>query len=345
MEVTAYLRTRLAGGAGRRVPLQHLARLIHQHTDGNPLFMVSVVNDLMERGALVEHAGQWDLRVAPEALAVLTPANIRHMIEQQLERLSPEDQRMLEAASVAGVEFSAATVATGTGRRPKTVEEQCARLSRRGQWLKSQGAIEWPDGTIAAGYRFLHAVYQEVLYERVSPGVRRNCTSASVNDSKRRTRHTSTTLSLNSPSTSNADGTRPKRCSILSTPGKSPSVGQPPRSGAAFHQSHRAAHHLAGLAGTSAARTVLAAHARSGVDGHPRAGRTGSRVCLRTGVGPVSAARRGLTDLCCRDGALHVPHRARRCAERTRVCGTMLAFGRAGPRSSSFTPGPQESRQ
>jgi predicted ATPase len=171
MEVTAYLRTRLVGGVGR-VPLQHLARLIHQHTDGNPLFMVSVVNDLMERGALVEHAGQWDLRVAPEALAVLTPANIRHMIEQQLERLSPEDQRMLEAASVAGVEFSAATVATGTGRRPKTVEEQCARLSRRGQWLKSQGAIEWPDGTLAAGYCFLHSVYQEVLYERVSPGVR-----------------------------------------------------------------------------------------------------------------------------------------------------------------------------
>jgi DNA-binding winged helix-turn-helix (wHTH) protein/tetratricopeptide (TPR) repeat protein len=174
MDIAAYLRTRLAGGADR-VPLQHfqhVARLIHQHTDGNPLFMVSVVNDLMERGALVQHAGQWEVRVAPEALAVLTPANIRHMIEQQLERLSPEDQRLLEAASVAGVEFSAATVATATGRRLKTVEEQCARLSRRGQWLQSQGAIEWPDGTLAAGYRFLHSVYQEVLYARVSPGVR-----------------------------------------------------------------------------------------------------------------------------------------------------------------------------
>ena len=171
MEVMAYLRTRLVGEADR-VPLQHLARLIHQHTDGNPLFMVSVVNDLMERGALVQHAEQWELQVAPEALAVMTPANIRHMIEQQLERLSPEDQRMLEVASVAGVGFSAATVAAGTGRRPETVEEQCARLSRRGHWLQSQGAIEWPDGTLAAGYCFLHAVYQEVLYARVSPGVR-----------------------------------------------------------------------------------------------------------------------------------------------------------------------------
>jgi DNA-binding winged helix-turn-helix (wHTH) protein/tetratricopeptide (TPR) repeat protein len=180
MDITAYLRARLAEGVNP-VPLQHfqhfqhfqhLARLIHQHTDGNPLFMVSLVNDLMERGALVQHAGQWHLRVAPEALALMTPANIRHMIEQQLERLGPEDQRLLEAASVAGVEFSAATVAAGMGRRPETVEEQCARLCRRGQWLQSQGAIEWPDGTIAAGYRFLHAVYQEVLYERVAPGVR-----------------------------------------------------------------------------------------------------------------------------------------------------------------------------
>jgi predicted ATPase len=171
MEVTAYLETRLAGETGR-VPVPPLARLLHQHTDGNPLFIVSLVNDLLERGVLVEHAGQWDLRVAPEALGVLPPANIRQVIEQQLDRLSLEEQRLLEAASVAGLEFSVAPVATGTGKRLKTVEEQCARLSRRGQWLKLQGGFEWPDGTVATGYRFLHSVYQEVLYERVSPGLR-----------------------------------------------------------------------------------------------------------------------------------------------------------------------------
>ena len=35
------------------------------------------------------------------------------MIEQQIERVSPEERTMLEAASVAGAEFSAAAVAAG----------------------------------------------------------------------------------------------------------------------------------------------------------------------------------------------------------------------------------------
>jgi len=31
---------------------------------------------------------------------------------------------------------------------------------------------EWPDGTVAARYGFLHALYQEVLYERIPTGRR-----------------------------------------------------------------------------------------------------------------------------------------------------------------------------
>ena len=35
------------------------------------------------------------------------------MIEKQLDRLSPEEQRVLEVASVAGAQFSAAAVVAG----------------------------------------------------------------------------------------------------------------------------------------------------------------------------------------------------------------------------------------
>ena len=35
-------------------------------------------------------------------------------------------------------------------------------------FLRTRGTSEWPDGTIAARYGFVHALYQEVLYEQIS---------------------------------------------------------------------------------------------------------------------------------------------------------------------------------
>ena len=51
------------------------------------------------------------------------PETLRQLIEQQFERLAPAEQALVEAASVAGVEFAAAAVAAGVGagrggRRP-----------------------------------------------------------------------------------------------------------------------------------------------------------------------------------------------------------------------------------
>ena len=39
-----------------------LAHLIHRRTDGNPLFMVNVVNDLIAQGVLAKTNGEWELR-------------------------------------------------------------------------------------------------------------------------------------------------------------------------------------------------------------------------------------------------------------------------------------------
>jgi tetratricopeptide (TPR) repeat protein len=90
------------------------------------------------------------------------------MIEQQLERLERRDQRLLEAASVVGAEFSAAAVAAGVDVEVDAVEDQGAELVRCEQFLRSAGMSEWPDGTVAARCCFQHALYQDVLYERLS---------------------------------------------------------------------------------------------------------------------------------------------------------------------------------
>jgi len=89
------------------------------------------------------------------------------MIERQIEQISSADQRILEVASVAGAEFSAAAVAAGLEGAVEEVEERCAEFTRRARFLRSVGTAEWPNGTVTARYEFLHALYQQVIYERI----------------------------------------------------------------------------------------------------------------------------------------------------------------------------------
>src|SRR5262249_43295597 len=48
------------------------------------------------------------------------------------------------------------------------VEKRCAGLAAKGQFVRAAGVEEWPDGTIAGRYSFIHALYQNVVYERVA---------------------------------------------------------------------------------------------------------------------------------------------------------------------------------
>jgi predicted ATPase/DNA-binding winged helix-turn-helix (wHTH) protein len=167
-EVAEYLTVRFPVGTTGRSSLHDLARAIHRRTDGNPLFMVNMVDYLVARGVLVQSDGRWELKGRVDEMAGGVPENLQQLIEQQIERLSPEAQRLLEVASVAGAEFSAAVVAAGLEAEIDAVEEQCEELARRGHFLRASGTAEWPDGTVAARYGFLHALYQEVLYHRLT---------------------------------------------------------------------------------------------------------------------------------------------------------------------------------
>jgi DNA-binding winged helix-turn-helix (wHTH) protein/predicted ATPase len=110
-EVAQYLTTRF-GSSPRIVDL---ARAVSRQTSGNPLFMVTVVETLVQQGAVRQVAGQWEVPEEGIAAALGVPEGLRLMIEQQLMALSDEDQGLLEAASVVGMECSAAAVAAGVG--------------------------------------------------------------------------------------------------------------------------------------------------------------------------------------------------------------------------------------
>ncbi|MDX1815460.1 MAG: AAA family ATPase, partial [Thermodesulfobacteriota bacterium] len=164
--VAAYLSMRCPG---REIPAG-LAKMLHRRTDGNPLYIVTMVDTLVREGKLVEGTAGWELPQGLGGTAVDVPEGLRQLIELQLERVSPEDQTILEAASVAGGEFSAAAVAAGVGHEAESVEARCDTLSRRGQFVRSLGSETWHDGTVSVRYGFLHALHQEGLYNRIPAG-------------------------------------------------------------------------------------------------------------------------------------------------------------------------------
>ncbi|HEX6719794.1 MAG TPA: AAA family ATPase [Pyrinomonadaceae bacterium] len=161
--VSEYLGVRFFGN---RFPAG-LASLIHKRTDGNPLFMVNTVDYLLESRLLVQREDGWHLDADIDQVELGVPDNIRQMIERQVNHLGPEKERTLEAASVAGVEFSTLALAAGLEEDPLVVEERCGELARQRQYIQDCGIHELPNGEVATRYGFVHALYQNVLYERL----------------------------------------------------------------------------------------------------------------------------------------------------------------------------------
>jgi predicted ATPase len=148
--VAAYLAARFPQ---QQFPIT-LAPWLHQRTDGHPLFLVTLVQALVERGILHEQDGRWVVQGDIEARALEVPESLRQLLEQQVMLLPLETQRVLEVASVAGVEFAAAAVAAGLEADAAMVEEYGEALVRQ-QVLRPLGVTTWPNGTVTAHYAFV----------------------------------------------------------------------------------------------------------------------------------------------------------------------------------------------
>jgi predicted ATPase len=134
-----------------------LVRYIHQRTEGNPLFMVNMVDHVVTRGTTgVRVEAEYDM-----------PESLRQMLTQRFDRLRPEEQLVLEAGSIAGHEFAAAIVAAAIETDVEQIEAWCESLARRGQWLQSRGHSAWPDDTVSGRYGFIHALYHDVVSQRI----------------------------------------------------------------------------------------------------------------------------------------------------------------------------------
>ncbi len=149
-----------------------LVHTVHQRTGGNPLFVLALVDHWKTTSAVVLQADGWRAVADFDELGKGVPESLTAMIHQKMDTLSPEEQLLLEAASVAGREFVASVLASGLGWTEDDAELGCATLARQGTFIRDAGVLEWPGGGLSARFRFIHALYREAVYQRVPAGRR-----------------------------------------------------------------------------------------------------------------------------------------------------------------------------
>ncbi len=140
---------------------------IHRKTEGNPLFMVSVIDHLLTQRAIIRQDGHWSLNAEIESFNMGVPATIQQMIQRQIEHCSEVEQRILETGSVEGLNFSTATLAAALDIEVDFVEVTCESLSQRNRFLQSDGIRQLSDGRLTSRYRFAHSLFQSVCYRRI----------------------------------------------------------------------------------------------------------------------------------------------------------------------------------
>ncbi|HVB37812.1 MAG TPA: protein kinase [Vicinamibacterales bacterium] len=153
---------------GHALP-EAFGRVLHERTEGSPLFMVDLVRDLRDRRIIVRRDERWELAASVPAIARDLPETVKGMIARKIERLDDADRRLLTAAGVQGHEFDTAVVSDALGLDPAEVEERCEALDRVHRLVQAIGTYDLPDRTLCVRYRFVHVLYQNVLFASLQP--------------------------------------------------------------------------------------------------------------------------------------------------------------------------------
>jgi DNA-binding winged helix-turn-helix (wHTH) protein/tetratricopeptide (TPR) repeat protein len=138
-------------------------RALHERTDGVPLFVSSLVGDVLDQT-------DDDATVGARLTGMAVPENLAAIIDHYISRLGPEPRALLSAAAVCGGEFRVETLALTLERDLATVALACEELVREQLWLTPARAGEAEEAELH--YAFRHALFRQVLYERTPRSLR-----------------------------------------------------------------------------------------------------------------------------------------------------------------------------
>ena len=141
-------------------------RALHERTDGLPLFVAQILSDVEETAEEGEGSP-----AATQVAALAVPERLAALIDHYIARLSNEERSLLSAAAVCGTEFRVDTTALVLESDPATVEQACGDLARK-RLLVAVADARKAGATPRPSYSFRHALFRQVLYERISVAAR-----------------------------------------------------------------------------------------------------------------------------------------------------------------------------
>jgi transcriptional regulator with AAA-type ATPase domain/tetratricopeptide (TPR) repeat protein len=135
--------------------LDPLKQLLIQRTEGNPLFLEESVRALVETGALTGARG--DYQLARDLPAIHVPGTVQAILTTRIDRLPPEEKRLLEIAAVIGKDFPLALLLAVADENEGTIRRGLGHL-QTAEFLYETRLF--PD----LEYTFKHALTHEVAY-------------------------------------------------------------------------------------------------------------------------------------------------------------------------------------
>jgi tetratricopeptide (TPR) repeat protein len=133
-----------------------LTQLLIARTQGNPFFLEESVRTLVETGVLVGERGAYHLAQPLDTLQV--PATVQALLAARIDRLPPEDKRLLQTAAVIGTEVPWPLLQTIADTADEALYRSLAQL-QAAEFLYETSLFPEP------AYTFKHALTHEVAYE------------------------------------------------------------------------------------------------------------------------------------------------------------------------------------
>ena len=143
---------------GQDRTLDPLKRVLIGRTEGNPFFLEESVRTLVETQVLVGERGAYRMTKAPDAWQI--PATAQAILAARIDRLAPEDKRLLQAASVIGKDMPFALLEAIADMPEDSLRRRLSHL-QAAEFLYE--ASLFPD----LEYTFRHALTHEVAYGSV----------------------------------------------------------------------------------------------------------------------------------------------------------------------------------
>jgi class 3 adenylate cyclase/tetratricopeptide (TPR) repeat protein len=140
---------------GANTELRPLKGLINERTEGNPFFIEETVRSLVETGVLTGDRGAYRLTRTVNALHV--PASARAILAARIDRLGPDDKRLLQAAAVIGSDVPIALLEAVAGEPDERLRRSLANLQATEFLYETRLFPE-------IEYTFRHALTHEVAY-------------------------------------------------------------------------------------------------------------------------------------------------------------------------------------